>query len=177
LQGSNQWVFRIELQYGDVKWVIRRGIAEFIVLHYKLKVKSNLFEHVPDPPNFPNQLSNLLDTAKNTIGLLGAAIEDMTAPTTPAATEDNSSVKSRLVLNKRMALQNYLRALLLRAHMSVSYDICEFLELSAISIVQDMGWKGKEGYLRNRMNYVSPRCCQVWKIQRWSTAWIILRDS
>jgi hypothetical protein len=61
--------------------------------------------------------------------------------------------------------------------MTVSYDICEFLELSAISIVQDMGWKGKEGYLRNRINYVSPRCCQVWKTQRWSTEWIILRDS
>ncbi|KAL7327205.1 hypothetical protein PS15p_209432 [Mucor circinelloides] len=186
LHGSGQWVFRIELQYGDVKWVIRRGIVDFVALHIKLKVKSNLYDYVPDPPVFPNQLANLLDTAKSTIGMYYRG-DEPEPPPTPSATQqqqhqhhhhdDGSSIKSKVALNRRMALTQYLRALLLRAHVTVSYDICEFLELSAISIVQDMGWKGKEGYLRNRINYVSPRCCQIWKTHRWSTEWIILRDS
>ncbi|KAG1107997.1 hypothetical protein G6F42_016157 [Rhizopus arrhizus] len=186
LHGSGQWVFRIELQYGDVKWVIRRGIADFVALHIKLKVKSNLYDYVPDPPVFPNQLANLLDTAKSTIGMYYRG-DEPEPPPTPSATQqqqhqhhhhdDGSSIKSKVALNRRMALTQYLRALLLRAHVTVSYDICEFLELSAISIVQDLGWKGKEGYLRNRINYVSPRCCQIWKTHRWSTEWIILRDS
>ncbi|KAG2210594.1 hypothetical protein INT47_002536 [Mucor saturninus] len=173
LNGSSMWVFRIELQYGDVKWVIRRGIADFMALHYKLKVKSNLYDYVLDPPVFPNQLSNLLDSAKSTIGIYREDdIEQQTID------DGASSIKSKKVaLHRRTELTNYLRALLLRAHVTVSYDICEFLELSAISIVQDMGWKGKEGYLRNRINYVSPRCCQLWKTQRWKTEWIILRDS
>lgn len=167
------WVFRIELQYGDVKWVIRRGIADFMALHYKLKVKSNLYDYVLDPPVFPNQLSNLLDSAKSTIGIYRE--DDVDQQTID---DSASSIKSKKVaLHRRTELTNYLRALLLRAHVTVSYDICEFLELSAISIVQDMGWKGKEGYLRNRINYVSPRCCQLWKTQRWKTEWIILRDS
>lgn len=168
-------MFRIELQYGDVKWVIRRSIADFMTLHYKLKVKSNLFDYVPDPPVFPNQLSNLLDTAKftmyyytNTDGMIDDSMSSHSHPQNKKA-----------ALQRRLALTHYLRALLLRAHMTVSYDVCEFLELSAISMVQDMGWKGKEGYLRNRINYVSPRCCQQvwWRTQRWSTEWIILRDS
>ncbi|KAK4519852.1 60S ribosomal protein L21A [Mucor velutinosus] len=186
LYGTGQWVFRIELQYGDVKWVIRRGIADFVALHIKLKVKSNLYDYVPDPPVFPNQLANLLDTAKSTIAMYYRGDEPEPPPSvsTPSAThqhqqhhDDGSSIKSKVALNRRTALTQYLRALLLRAHVTVSYDICEFLELSAISIVQDMGWKGKEGYLRNRINYVSPRCCQIWKTHRWSTEWIILRDS
>lgn len=155
-----------------------------MALHIKLKVKSNLYDYVPDPPVFPNQLENLLDTAKSTIGIYYRG--DEPEPSTPAAHghqhqhqhhDDGESIKSKVALNRRMALTQYLRALLLRAHVAVSYDICEFLELSAISIVQDMGWKGKEGYLRNRINYVSPRCCQIWKTHRWSTEWIILRDS
>ncbi|KAI9272214.1 hypothetical protein EDC94DRAFT_655615 [Helicostylum pulchrum] len=171
LTGSSMWVFRIELQYGDVKWVIRRGIADFMALHYKLKVKSNLYDYVCDPPVFPNQLSNLLDSAKSTIGIYREDDAEQQSI-------DDASIKSKKVaLQRRVELTNYLRALLLRAHVTVSYDICEFLELSAISIVQDMGWKGKEGYLRNRINYVSPRCCQLWKTQRWKTEWIILRDS
>ena len=181
LHGTGQWVFRIELQYGDVKWVIRRGIADFVALHIKLKVKSNLYDYVPDPPVFPNQLANLLDTAKSTIGIYYRGDEPESPPTLSAHGhqhhDDGESIKSKVALNRRVALTQYLRALLLRAHVTVSYDICEFLELSAISIVQDMGWKGKEGYLRNRINYVSPRCCQIWKTHRWSTEWIILRDS
>ncbi|CEP06786.1 hypothetical protein [Parasitella parasitica] len=178
LYGTGQWVFRIELQYGDVKWVIRRGIADFVALHIKLKVKSNLYDYVPDPPVFPNQLANLLDTAKSTMGLSHRGDEpEPPAPAFQHQHDDGSSIKSKVALNRRMALTQYLRALLLRAHVTVSYDICEFLELSAISIVQDMGWKGKEGYMRNRINYVSPRCCQIWKTHRWSTEWIILRDS
>ncbi|OAD75876.1 hypothetical protein PHYBLDRAFT_59406 [Phycomyces blakesleeanus NRRL 1555(-)] len=36
-KGINQWIFRMELQYGDVKWVIRKTITDFVSLHYTLK--------------------------------------------------------------------------------------------------------------------------------------------
>ncbi|KAI7907558.1 uncharacterized protein BX663DRAFT_547271 [Cokeromyces recurvatus] len=187
LHSNSQWIFRVELQYGDIKWVIRRGISDFMALHIKLKVKSNLYDYVPDPPTFPNQLSNLLDSAKSTIGIYTFSNHDnnvceRTSSLPPHYPNNSHHHKTTIANNKaafhrRMALTQYLRSLLLRAHVTVSYDICEFLELSAISMVQDMGWKGKEGYMRNRINYVSPRCCQIWKSHRWSTEWIILRDS
>ncbi|KAI8991608.1 hypothetical protein BDF20DRAFT_845541 [Mycotypha africana] len=197
LISSSQWVFRVELQYGDVQWVIRRSIADFVSLHIKLKVKSNLYDYVPDPPAFPDQLANFLDTAKNTIGSIYRSFDEepVAGPTFQQRlsmynthrqgqngdqqyfTNSNNGREKAAAVNRRKALTKYLRALLFRAHVTASYDICEFLELSALSIVKDMGWKGKEGYMSSRINYVSPRCCQLWRTQRWKTEWIILRDS
>lgn len=65
----------------------------------------------------------------------------------------------------------------MRAHMMANYDICEFLEISAVSIVEDMGWKGKEGFLENKVNFVVPRLCHVIKPHLWNKQWVILRDS
>ncbi|ORZ14534.1 hypothetical protein BCR42DRAFT_329482 [Absidia repens] len=161
-QGINQWVFRVELQYGDVKWVIHRTIADFVSLHYTLKIKANIMDSVPAPPNFPNQLQSWIHSAKETIS---------------NKEDDANHHHSAMALQRRRELTTYLRQLLNRAHMLVSYDICEFLEISAISIVQDMGWKGKEGYLENRFNFVIPRFCHYFRPHLWRKEWVILRDS
>ena len=159
IYGINQYVFRVELQYGDVKWVIRKTVGDFVMLHFNLKVKSSI-----EPPNFPNQLQNLIQSAKATIGM-----DD----------DDEDTEKERKsALSRRRALTRYLTELLQRAHIHVSYVVCEFLEISAISIVQDMGWKGKEGYLENRVNFVDARLCHFFRRRSgWSKEWVILRDS
>ncbi|KAI7865707.1 hypothetical protein BDF14DRAFT_1729766 [Spinellus fusiger] len=168
-KGLNQWVFRVELQYGDVRWVLRKTITDFVSLHYTLKFKSNLSGNVPAPPNFPSQFQNWLSSAKTTMGI--SLDRDSNEPQT-----DNE--KKDLALHRRRALTKYLCDLLMRAHMLVNYDICEFLEISAISIVQDMGWKGKEGYLENRINFVTPRVCSnVLRPHLWTKEWVIVRDS
>ncbi|KAI8052677.1 hypothetical protein BDF21DRAFT_441216 [Thamnidium elegans] len=164
-QGINQWVFRIELQYGDIKWVIKRTIAEFVGLHYTLKFKSSLSDAVPSPPSFPSQLRSWLSSAKGTIR------------TDDLESNNTAGEKYQIALKRREALTQYLRKLLMRAHMMANYDICEFLEISAVSIVEDMGWKGKEGFLENKVNFVIPRLCQVLKPHLWKKQWVILRDS
>ena len=164
-QGINQWVFRIELQYGDIKWVIKRTIKEFVSLHYTLKLKSNLSDSVPSPPSFPSQLQSWLSSAKGAVGVDRDEVEN------------TSSEKYQIALKRRKQLTKYLQKLLIRAHMKVNYDLCEFLEISAISIVEDMGWKGKEGYLENKVNFVVPRLCHVIKPHLWRKQWVILRDS
>lgn len=204
----NQWAFRIELQYGDVKWVIYRTIADFVILHYVLKFKSSLSSYVPAPPAFPNQLQSLYDSAITTIGwdrknILPTMIAknklhqhhtDTNTNTIKKSTTTSSSSsttmneetdqqldnelqdeieKQKEALERRRLLTIYLRELFEREHIHISYDVCEFLELSAISIVQDMGWKGKEGFLQNRINFVNYGCCQMWTSQKWNTQWVI----
>lgn len=166
-QGINQWVFRIELQYGDVKWVIRRTIADFVSLHYTLKIKANLLDNVPAPPNFPSQLQLWINAAKETLRRDDGGYKE----------SDGGKERKEIALQRRGELTHYLRKLLTRAHYLVSYDICEFLEISAVSIVQDMGWKGKEGYLENRVNFVTPRFCHIFRPHLWAKEWVILRDS
>ncbi|CAO3590630.1 unnamed protein product [Absidia cylindrospora] len=183
-QGINQWVFRVELQYGDVKWVIHRTIADFVSLHYTLKIKANLMDNVPAPPNFPNQLQSWIHSAKETFWPEnnnndegGDGNEHHHGNSTNNKEDDANHHHSAMALQRRRELTTYLRQLLNRAHMLVSYDICEFLEISAISIVQDMGWKGKEGYLENRFNFVIPRFCHFFRPHLWRKEWVILRDS
>ncbi|KAI9280408.1 hypothetical protein BY458DRAFT_500604 [Sporodiniella umbellata] len=159
-QGINQWIFRIELQYGDIKWVIKRTIADFINLHYSLKFKRRLSDAVPNPPNFPSQFESWLNSAKGTI-----------------LPEERGAERYQIAFKRRRALTQYLQKLILRAHMKANDDLCEFFEISAVSIVEDMGWKGKEGYMENKVNFVVPRLCHVLKPHLWSTQWVILRDS
>lgn len=168
---TNQWVFRIELQYGDIKWVIRRTIADFVGLHYKLKFKSSLSEHVPAPPAFPDQLRNLLSSARTTIGLDRQDDEKVQEGGGGQQTDRETA------LMRRVALTIYLRNLLAKAHMLVSYDVCEFLEVSAVSIAQDMGWKGKEGFMDKRVRDVTRSMCRLYATHRWRKEWVLLRDS
>jgi hypothetical protein len=80
-------------------------------------------------------------------------------------------------LKRREQLEEYLKELIKKSHMVVNYDLCEFLEISAISITRDMGWKGKEGYLENRLESVLPSLCQAVNFTKWNKEWVILRDS
>ncbi|KAI8332617.1 hypothetical protein BC941DRAFT_455475 [Chlamydoabsidia padenii] len=170
-QGINQWVFRVELQYGDVKWVIHRTITDFVSLHYTLKIKANLSDNVAAPPNFPNQLQSWINSARETLW------RDDNGNREDVDGSGGGKENTEIALNRRRELTKYLQKLLNRAHILVSYDICEFLEISAISIVQDMGWKGKEGYMENRVNFVTPRFCQFVRPHLWQKEWVILRDS
>lgn len=169
LKNLNQWVFRTQLQYGDIKWVIKRTIADFTTLHYTLKFKSSLSDYVPNPPQFPDQLGSLISSARTTIGLDREGESDYDG--------QPEGEKKEMALARRLALTQYLRNLLSKSHMLMSYDICEFFEISSISIVQDMGWKGKEGFLEHRLRESSPTFCGVWKVHRWHKEWVLLRDS
>lgn len=175
-------MFRVELSYGDIKWVIRRSIADFVGLHYTLKFKSSLSDNVPAPPPFPDQVGSLLDSARTTIGLDRSADDVESYNGTAARASSNEdiqeeSLKRETALNRRIALTDYLRALLSKSHLTVSYDICEFLEVSAVSIVPDMGWKGKEGFMENRVRNLNPNACQLWRSHTWTKQWVLLRDS
>lgn len=152
--------FRIELQYGEIKWVINRTIFEFYNLHLTLKFKHSVGIISEPPPSFPSQLAHLTNAA-----LISMRI----------AREEEYGVWGDGALKRRDALESYLKDLIQKASLVVNYELCEFLELSAISIVKDMGWKGKEGYLEYNISPASIRSSLGW--HRWQKEWIILRDS
>ncbi|EIE79586.1 hypothetical protein RO3G_04291 [Rhizopus delemar RA 99-880] len=153
------WTFRIELHYGDIKWVIYRTIIEFYNLYLTLKFKyiSGLISD-PPPPSFPSQLAHLTNAALTSMRI---------------AREEDDSRWRDVALKRRDALEGYLKELVNRASVAVDYELCEFLEISAVSIQKDMGWKGKEGYLE----YMAHPTRLPWSHQQWKKEWVILRDS
>ncbi|KAG2183933.1 hypothetical protein INT44_008944 [Umbelopsis vinacea] len=164
---NRQWVFRIELSYGEVKWVIKRTIYDFLDLHLKLRLKERLTSRAPPPPSFPNQLKHLVNAFQTRVQNMGKDDD-----------EEKDENWRNSALRRRKALDKYLKELVARSHLTIdNYYLCEFLEISAISMLPDMGWKGKEGYLENKIHFVKPTLCQAIRINTWTDEWVILRDS
>jgi hypothetical protein len=145
------------LEYGDVKWIIKRTAFEFFQLDLKLKNKKDL-HNVPSLPT-------------GILAWIGTLFH---------RSETRYAKQAALALERRRELQKYLLLLIEALNRYVSYDLNEFLELSAISITRDMGWKGKEGYLENKVERFGRNPFIFWKRtsnERWEREWVIVRDS
>ncbi|KAJ1970183.1 hypothetical protein H4R35_005962 [Dimargaris xerosporica] len=157
---QNHYTFRIELKYGDVKWVVRRRLAEFYRLHYLLTLK-HYQGKLPEIPKLANQFSYGLERAK-----IYYSEQERLRRVTQAA------------LARRQALEAYLLQILKAMNMRVSYELCAFLELSTVSITKDLGWKGKEGFLDQKTRHIhSNGCLAMLRTRRWNSRWILVRDS
>ncbi|KAG0322786.1 hypothetical protein BGZ97_004099 [Linnemannia gamsii] len=155
---SRQVIFRIELQYGDIKWVIRRSLYEFYKLHLKLSAK-----RYPNLPKFPNQVSWALSIARAGLYM---------------ADDDNEAGTREANLARRKALQAYFLQVLQVLNGTVAYDLYEFLEISVLSLTKDMGWKGKEGYVETKVLDTSRTFCGLnFGFNDYDKSWAILRDS
>ncbi|KAI1315945.1 hypothetical protein EDD11_000195 [Mortierella claussenii] len=155
---SRQIVFRIELQYGDIKWVIRRTLYEFYRLHLSLSAK-----HYNNLPRFPNQVSWALSMAKAGLGMKA---------------DDKDALMRETNLARRKALQTYLLQVMQELNGQVAYDLYEFLEISALSLTKDMGWKGKEGHVETKVVDISKTFCGIpIGFSEYTRSWAILRDS
>ncbi|KAI9307392.1 hypothetical protein BJ944DRAFT_158119 [Cunninghamella echinulata] len=162
------WTFKIELHYGEIKWVIKRTIIEFYNLHLTLKFKAaGIGSHLETPPSFPSQLAHLCNAALTSMRI-----------TRGGGDEDDDELWTNVTNKRRAALEQYLKDLVHNSRLVVNYDLCEFLEIGAISIVKDMGWKGKEGYIEHKINPRSLKLRNAIKwVNHWTKDWFILRDS
>ncbi|KAJ2691788.1 hypothetical protein H4R19_006287, partial [Coemansia spiralis] len=79
--------------------------------------------------------------------------------------------------DRSKALEAYLLKVLQALNMRPAYDVCAFLELSAVSLMKDVGWKGKEGHLDRRVEHTTGMWCTPHDLRRWSRQWVLVRDS
>ncbi|KAJ2662146.1 hypothetical protein IWW48_002042 [Coemansia sp. RSA 1200] len=152
---------RIELQYGDAKWVIHRRLNDFLALHTMLTLRK-FKGRVTQLPAFPQQLSYALEKARSF---------------KPGHSQHQSSRMQQATIDRKQALETYLLKLLRALNMRPAYEVCTFLELSAVSIVKDVGWKGKEGNMDRRVEHTTGMWCTPHDLRRWSRQWVLVRDS
>ncbi|CAG8441424.1 6591_t:CDS:10 [Funneliformis caledonium] len=152
-----QTLYRIELEYGDVKWVIQRTAFDFSFLDFSLRRKNDL----PEIPTLPTNITSWVGTLFH-------------------RTATRHAKQQELALERRKKLQSYLIQLIKALNRNVSYTLNEFLELSAISITRDMGMKGKEGYVENKVDKFDKNQFCFWRKssnETWEREWVIVRDS
>ncbi|KAJ2158966.1 hypothetical protein GGF46_003371 [Coemansia sp. RSA 552] len=159
---DHHFAVRIALQYGDVKWVIYRRLNDFLSLHTVLTLR-RFQGRVHQLPAFPQQLGYALEKAR--------ALK----PGHAAAAPSGRMVQA--TADRRQALEQYLLKLLRALNMRPAYELCTFLELSAVSIMKDVGWKGKEGLLDRRVEHTTGMWCTPHDLRRWSRQWVLVRDS
>jgi hypothetical protein len=91
--------------------------------------------------------------------------------------EDKVNYLRQTNLTRRQALQRYMIHVLHRLNWTVAYDLYEFLEISALSLTKDMGWKGKEAYVDTKVTDRVHSLCGMGRFSRYDKNWAILRDS
>jgi hypothetical protein len=149
-----QTIFRIELEYGDVKWIIKRTGLEFFQLDFKLKKR----QEIAGMPSLPTGMLAWFGTLFH-------------------SSEERHARQAALALARRKTLQEYLIQLIRVLRKHVSFDLYEFLELNGFSITRG-GWKGKECYLEIKVEKIR-RPIYFWRksTYEWGREWVIVRDS
>ncbi|KAI9496366.1 hypothetical protein BDB00DRAFT_785778 [Zychaea mexicana] len=160
--------YLIDLQYGEIKWTVKRNVVDFYDLWVTLKLRST----IKSPPSFPSKVQNFA----HAIASLRSAHEQNSIMIHSELTSLDTRNEKR-----RLELAQYLQELVEKSQkvedLTGLTDLCEFLEVSGISIVKDMGWKGKEGYLEQKVVTRSAPVLRPIRRYGWVKKWFILRDS
>jgi hypothetical protein len=144
-------LYRIELKYGPLKWVIYRKTRDFVLLHSVLTARY-LQGRLDRLPKFPSSIDYYLKRIYY---------------------RDHERMAVEIA-RRREELEDYLLQVMRTLKADVSEEISEFLELSALSIAPDQGWKGKEGYLDV---YREGKGTKFHLRRSWKKRWVIIRDS
>uniref|UniRef100_A0A671Y019 Phospholipase n=1 Tax=Sparus aurata TaxID=8175 RepID=A0A671Y019_SPAAU len=147
-------VFRIELKHGEFTWVVKRKEKHFMELHRELRTYKT-FMRIP----LPSRRSVPTHTDTHT--------HSRTKICTPTLTF--------------IQLEDYLNKLLRMAMYRKYHHTMEFIDVSQMSFIHDLGPKGLEGMIYKRSGghrIPGMNCCgHSQACYRWSKRWLVVKDS
>uniref|UniRef100_A0A8C7L805 Phospholipase n=1 Tax=Oncorhynchus kisutch TaxID=8019 RepID=A0A8C7L805_ONCKI len=159
-------VFKIEMRHGEFSWVVKRKEKHFMDLHREL-LRYKTFMRIPLP------------SRSHTVRRHSVRRSEVRAmPTLPRGSGDELA-REEQVSSRRKALEDYLNKLL---KMSINYHATmEFIDVSQLSFIHDLGPKGLEGMVYKRSGghrIPGLNCCGHSKMcYRWSKRWLVVKDS
>ncbi|KAG9334153.1 hypothetical protein JZ751_009065 [Albula glossodonta] len=162
-------VFKIEMRHGNFTWVVKRKEKHFMELHRELKAYK-AFMRLPLP------------TRSHTVrrkSIKRSEVREM--PNLPRGGGDELG-REEQVSSRRKQLEDYLNNLLRMSLYKKYHATMEFIDVSQLSFIYDLGPKGLEGmiYKRSGGHRIpgTANCCGHSKIcYRWSKRWLVVKDS
>ncbi|XP_036882838.1 phospholipase D2 isoform X1 [Manis javanica] len=158
-------LYSVRLTHGNFTWTTKKKFRHFQELH------RDLLRH--------KVLMSLLPLARFAIAYppaQEAANREM--PSLPRAGPEGST---RHTSSKQKYLENYLNCLLTMSFYRNYHAMTEFLEVSQLSFIPDLGSKGLEGVIRKRSGghrVPGLTCCGRDQVcYRWSKRWLVVKDS
>uniref|UniRef100_A0A8C7ZC91 Phospholipase n=1 Tax=Oryzias sinensis TaxID=183150 RepID=A0A8C7ZC91_9TELE len=160
-------VFRIEMKHGEFTWVIKRKEKHFLELHRELRTYKALMRiPLPSRRYFARQSTPcqhfIFNTLCTHVGVYFCGVENT------------------CVFPQRQ-LEDYLNGLLKMALYRKLHYTMEFIDVSQLSFIHDLGPKGLEGMVYKRSGghrIPGLNCCgQNRACYRWSKRWLVVKDS
>uniref|UniRef100_A0A8C1Q140 Phospholipase n=1 Tax=Cyprinus carpio TaxID=7962 RepID=A0A8C1Q140_CYPCA len=146
-------VFKIEMRHGNFTWLIKRKEKHFMELHRELRTYKT-FLRIPLPSRRHTINRNL----------------ERNMPSLPRAEGE-----------ELRQLEDYLNKLLKMPMYRNYHATMEFIEVSQLSFIHDLGPKGLEGIVLKRSGghrIPGLNCCGHSKMcYRWSKRWMVVKDS
>lgn len=159
-------LYTIELTHGEFKWQVKRKFKHFEEFHREL-LKYKAFIRIPIP------------TRRHTFRRQNVKEEPREMPSLPRSSEN--TMKEEQFLGRRKQLEDYLTKLLKMPMYRNYHATAEFLDISQLSFIHDLGPKGIEGMIMKRSGghrIPGLNCCgQGRACYRWSRRWLIVKDS
>ncbi|XP_075403142.1 phospholipase D1 [Tenrec ecaudatus] len=160
-------LYTIELTHGEFKWQVKRKFKHFQEFHREL-LKYKAFIRIPIP------------TKRHTFrrqNVKGEEPREM--PSLPRSSENG--IREEQFYGRRKQLEDYLTKLLKMPMYRNYHATTEFLDISQLSFIHDLGPKGIEGMIMKRSGghrIPGLSCCAHGRAcYRWSKRWLIVKDS
>uniref|UniRef100_A0AAX7SFW5 Phospholipase n=1 Tax=Astatotilapia calliptera TaxID=8154 RepID=A0AAX7SFW5_ASTCA len=161
-------VFKIELKHGEFTWVVKRKEKHFMELHRELRTYKT-FMRIPLP-------SRSHTVRRKTVRK--SEVREM--PSLPRGGGEEL-VRDEQVSSRKRQLEDYLNKLLRMAMYRKYHHTMEFIDVSQMSFIHDLGPKGLEGMIYKRSGghrIPGMNCCgQSQACYRWSKRWLVVKDS
>ncbi|KAM9089331.1 phospholipase D1 isoform 1-T2 [Megaptera novaeangliae] len=159
-------LYTIELTHGEFKWQVKRKFKHFQEFHREL-LKYKAFIRIPIP------------TRRHTFRRQNVKEEPREMPSLPRSSEN--MIQEEQFFGRRKQLEDYLTKLLKMPMYRNYHATAEFLDISQLSFIHDLGPKGIEGMIMKRSGghrIPGLNCCgQGRACYRWSKRWLIVKDS
>ncbi|KAF3703833.1 Phospholipase D1 [Channa argus] len=161
-------VFKIELKHGEFTWLVKRKEKHFMDLHRELRTYKT-FMRLPLPTR-----SHTIK--RQTVGMG----EVRQIPNLPRGGGEELNREAQ-VSSRRKQLEDYLNNLLKMPMYRNYHATMEFIDVSQLSFIHDLGPKGLEGMVLKRSGghrIPGINCCGRSKMcYRWSKRWLVVKDS
>uniref|UniRef100_A0A1A8HGH8 Phospholipase n=1 Tax=Nothobranchius korthausae TaxID=1143690 RepID=A0A1A8HGH8_9TELE len=160
-------VYKIELKHGEFTWEVKKKEKHFVDLHRELRTYKT-FMRIPLPSRS--------HTVRRTISR--GEVRQM--PNLPRGGAMELG-REEQVASRRKQLEDYLNKLLKMQMYRNYYATMEFMDVSQLSFIHDLGPKGLEGMVQKRSGghrIPGMNCCGHSKMcYRWSKRWLVVKDS
>ncbi|XP_078734754.1 phospholipase D1-like [Lampetra fluviatilis] len=170
-------MYTVRFSHGDFSWDIKRKYKDFQQLHHDLQ-RYRALHRILEPARSHLERRRTVKPKRE-----GADSKIPELPNRLEGTrrEDPFARREDYVSSRKKQIENYLSGLLQYPVYRNHPATLEFLEVSGLSFIADLGPKGIEGYIEKRSGgYKMPglHCCGKREVCfRWSKRWLAVKDS